>query len=787
MQKLSILELAVLLFVGCLFAAYGDVTSECSAVEHSLQPMWLARYDANESDYYTAFRGQFELAESSEVEIRILGASWFNAWLDGEFFAEGPARFHKDFPEYDTYRVKLSAGRHIIAAQIHHLNLTTRMLVNMPPFLSCLVIKDGKVVPIEWRCTKLKGYEPKVRRINPQLGWIEWCDTRKNPLHWRSIDFDDTNWQQPAPQETGIGKLKPLSLASVKSFTHKVKPIATGPLAQTFGYEKDDIPARFFLRDLACKKLPAQGVWRRYDLGRVRLARPRFVLDLPAGAIVEFAYSEYLVNNRVSPYITLSAGASCNLDHYVAGGGRQEFFPLTPKGGRFVEIHIIAEAKKVKFISEEFIERCYHDKTKASFQCGDKLLEKIWKTGIETYRGCAEDALVDNPTRERGQWSGDVIDLGMDIGAVAYSDSRLCRRGLIQCAQCAREDGLVAGLCPGGCAYLPTYSAHWVSGCLDYWQLTGDAELLEELFGPAQRNMAAFEKFVTEDGLTDGLGWVFIDWGYKRNRGPIDIAYNLCYLNALRHMEIWCKVLNRTDREQHYSKFEKQITKIIRKWFDENLTFGQKGWKAIGYHRAAFGLKLGFFSGQTEKDCIEYLKSHILSCFPNDPDAPRNSDPAVRSSRLITPYFAHYAFPALIERGQMDFVLDQYRKCWGWMLGDGRTTWVEVFDTRWSHCHSWAGCPTWQLSRYCLGLTTRYDLGKRHFELTLMPGSLKNAGGSLPLPNEDGLIKIKWQRKSDGLHYQLETPKPIYLHLSEKYTHSKPEIIRIEGDFSRVF
>jgi hypothetical protein len=135
----------------------------------------------------------------------------------------------------------------------------------------------------------------------------------------------------------------------------------------------------------------------------------------------------------------------------------------------------------------------------------------------------------------------------------------------------------------------------------------------------------------------------------------------------------------------------------------------------------------------------------------------------------------------------MDFVLEQYRKCWGWMLEDGRSTWVEVFDTRWSHCHCWAGCPTWQLSRYCLGLTTRYDLGKRHFELTLMPGLLKKCEGSLPLPNEDGFIKIKWQKKSDGLHYQVETPKPIYLHLSEKYTRSKPEIIRIEGVFRRIF
>ena len=46
-KKLSILQLGVLLFVGCLSAAYSDVTSKCSAVEGSLQPMWLAGFDAN--------------------------------------------------------------------------------------------------------------------------------------------------------------------------------------------------------------------------------------------------------------------------------------------------------------------------------------------------------------------------------------------------------------------------------------------------------------------------------------------------------------------------------------------------------------------------------------------------------------------------------------------------------------------------------------------------------------------------------------------------------------------
>ena len=113
---------------------------------------------------------------------------------------------------------------------------------------------------------------------------------------------------------------------------------------------------------------------------------------------------------------------------------------MTPKGGRFIEIHVLGDASRIRFVKEEFVERCYHRQPQGSFACQDELLNRIWLAGIETYRGCTEDAVIDNPTRERGQWTGDVVTVGMDIAGVGYSDLRLLRRGLIQSAQGARED-----------------------------------------------------------------------------------------------------------------------------------------------------------------------------------------------------------------------------------------------------------------------------------------------------------------------------------------------------------
>jgi hypothetical protein len=70
-----------------------------------------------------------------------------------------------------------------------------------------------------------------------------------------------------------------------------------------------------------------------------------------------------------------------------------------------------------------------------------------------------------------------------------------------------------------------------------------------------------------------------------------------------------------------------------------------------------------------------------------------------------------------------------------------------VFDVRWEAVHSWGGCPTWQLSRYCLGLAPRFDVGQRHFALDLHVGTvLPGCNGTVPA--RDGHpVSVTWIRK----------------------------------------
>ncbi len=731
-------------------------------------------------DQHVAFRGVFELDASKEVELRSVGASWYTIWVDGEYLNDGPARYPESHPQYDRHQLHLAAGRHVVAFHVQYFGVETRMLTNIPPYLDIQVMDGDSPIQVAWKCQHLAGYQSQVRRINPELGWIDWCDTRAVPVHWEQTGFDDSNWGEPVSVDPGISTPEPISIGEVNSIIHELTAAASGPLAERFGYMLDDVPARFFLRDLECKDVPRAGTWRRYDLGRVRLGRPCFELTVPEGTIVQFATSETLAHGRVQPYITLSAGASCNLDHYVARGGKQVFFPNIPKGGRFLEIHVMmpkevydAGELPVEFHREAYIERTYWADVEGAFSCEDPLINAIWQVGVDTLRSCSEDALTDNPTRERGQWTGDVVAVGLDIATTAFSDLRLFRRALIHSAQSARADGMIAGHTPSHVGYIGPYAAQWTNGCLRYHDATGDLDFLREMYDKAKANIGSFERFLTEDGLVqtiaDGgetgitdFGWVFIDWGYVPNPGPSDMAMNMHFLDAVRGMKIWCARMEHDADLEYYTALEERVKGIIQRWLEEQLSSGNDAWNRIGYHRATFALRLNLLDADRVGEALAFMKDHMQNCFPNKKDAPRNDDPTKQRTQLITPYFAHYAMPVLIEHGEGEFVLEQYRRCWGWMLEDNRTTLVEVFDTRWSHCHQWAGCPTWQLTRYCLGLHPRFSKGDATYELRFIPMGLSYSKGVFPL-HGDGNVAVRWHVEDDVISYEVNTSRTITL------------------------
>ncbi|MGZ0710210.1 alpha-L-rhamnosidase-related protein [Coraliomargarita sp. W4R53] len=728
-----------------------------------------------EPDSYWLLRAQVRLSSRSKVVLMFTGASVFDVSVDGDFVEEGPHRSAEVVSECQSLEIDLEAGVHAFSVLLHHEGVTTRLMeAHVAPFFAYSLEVEGELVPLEWRMQECNAFRRTNRRIGCVLGWSEWLDTRLLPEGWKQVGFDDSDWSIATPEPDQLDA-SIIDLGTIQRHRHQCEMIAQGKLVPMSMHDHD--PAMSFaIRDLNPSKLPVAGQWWRYDLGRVQLGHIELEMDLPEGVLVQVAYAEDLTQGRVVPYLKSGGGTdSCPLDTFVSKGGRQTFRPLKPKGGRFLELHVITTQGPINLEQISFIERCYYPEAEeGAFDCDDPLLNRIWQVGVDTLRSCAEDAITDNPSRERGQWLGDAVGPGMDILAVAYSDMRPLVRGLRQAAQCVGDDGMIPAVFPGTQEYLPSFSIQWVSAIPHYYQLTRDLSVLKDLYPAAVKNLEVFQPYRVSGGLRRNPDWWnFVDWGYSgsasvfnegcRDAETLDPALSLFYLAALKDLATWSQHLDYVDKAESYTQqYQKLHDELVSGMF-------AKFEPTLGYHACALALREQLFSGDDFKHCVAFLKSHLLACFPNNPEAPRLADTRVESQQLITPFFMHFSLPALVEAGEMDFVLEQIQTCWGWMLADGITTWYEVFDPRWSHCHQWSGCPTWILSRYVLGLKARFDDGVGCFDWCFEPGSLTRASGRLPLPTAGATVSVVWHLETDGSYrVELDSSQAISLSVGGK-------------------
>lgn len=726
------------------------------------QPIWLSTaslggQSPDTPNLHGAFRGTFHLSKAAKVRLEVLACWWYRIWLDGGFLSEGPPRFHPRHPEYEVFELYLSAGLHVLAAHVHHAGVAMQTILadQIPPFLLARVIQaDGTEVHPEWKCLHLEAWEINDLRRSGLHGWVESIDQSRMIRGWESPGFDDRGWHVPDDVTPFWESIRPAEISPVANHVMQPKIIDHGMIDGSFRYYRDDLPIGLYARRLDATAPIVTGRWWRMDLGRVRLGRLELRMNVPEGCHVEVGVSEALMHGRVMPWVYLSNSTSIWIDKFESRGGEDVFAPHVPRGGRYIEVHAEGPPDKLELIDCWFHERVYFPPIEETPNFGDRDLERIWHAGVETLRACSEDALVDTPVRERGQWTGDTLSVGLELITSLYTDSRLIARAQRQIAQCAREDGLVPSLSPGANrVFFLSYACIWQESLWTHFERTGNDAPIRENLEASLANMKFFEQRFSGNGLNTHGELTFIDWGYLPRDGDPDLATCLFLRRALRnstrmYSHVRCES-GAADAADFLARVDVYLSQEL----------GRRNLETLGYHVVALAWGEGLLTEDQGAGAADYIKRHILSCFPNDPSAPRLYSVLVNNRRIFTPYFSHFVLPLLIDAGEMDFVLPIIRKCWGWSLGEGRTTLMEVFDEHWTHSHHWSACPTWLLSQYCLGLRPAFGRGVNHWDFVLNPGNLKEGSGTLP-----GGITVRWKRQPESTIYTVRTSHPMVIH-----------------------
>lgn len=656
---------------------------------------WLA--GEARADQHAGFVADVVVPAAGTYRLAIQASGMFRLRLDGENVVHGPLRYAPALPEYHEQTLLLSAGLHRLALHAHGELLTTRMSAALPAFAWLRLTDDaGATIALDWRGRELDEYRATGLRVSPLLGWVEWQSQPFSSAWWD--DDVHSGWNAAVPVDLSMLGDATRADISLPTWTqHSLEPTADGVYRDTYvGYELDDIGTQFLLADDNPDPMDdLDGRWFRYDLGRVRVGSVAVSVRSSAAAEVTVGFAERLTpDGRPSPVVALSAGPTRMLQHFAVDAGDTTIEPLQSLGGRYIEVRLRGDLDS-EITDMRFVERDFLGAPTGRFESDDPLLNRIWTTGLDTLRATAEDSLIDS-VRERGEWVGDVVSSALHLLSAGWGDVRLVRRALLHSAAGARADGLVSGCGPGEVLYLGTYAAQWVTACINVVRVEGDLSLLRELEEPARANVDALLACVDAEG-SHRLPWSFVDWGYGVPQDQPNLAVVAHVHQAVRSWHRWLTLLGKHEEADSYAGSERMLREILVRWMPD---------PANPYHSWTLGVHSGVVEPASAAD---FIVDHVARAFPFDRTAARLRDPSQVRPGAVTPYFTNYSFPILLDSGRGERVSQFWRDGWGWMLDRGATTWWEVFDERWSQCHYWGGAPTWQMSRWGLGLHLDID------------------------------------------------------------------------------
>jgi len=509
------------------------------------------------------------------------------------------------------------------------------------------------------------------------------------------------------------------------------------------------------------KTKPGGAVYFVLDFGREIAGFSKIRLISEAGGeTIDVGYSEVLEDKSgmaLSPLKTEGgrvnpARSDVNYaDRYITRAGSQEWVSINRHAFRYMLI-VVRDAVKPVYLGPVALSFSTYDAgDRGRFESSSELLNRIWKVGAYTVQLNMEDSYTDCPWRERGQWWGDARVEAL-INYYAFGDKGLARRGILQIGESQRDDGLVAGIYPTDWdnRWLPDYALIWVSSALDYYQYTGDASLLPELL-PRFKKM--FEGFFaahenTNHLLTDVPHWVFIDWAPVEKHGSVT-ALNVFYYQALRD----AAALFRAGGDPEAAKKYDSKAELVKKAINEYLWIPEKGVYA------------DCFFGGTRCKTVSRQANSLAVLFDIAPPGKQAEimkymmDPASDIVREGSPYFSHYVLEALRHAGADDEAM-KYVNRWKVMLDWGATSWWEVWGTGSSHCHGWSAAPTFDLSKYVLGVSPAAPgFSKVAIEPPRTGGEdLKFASGVVPTPHGD--IEVRWERKDTPASFELNVKLP---------------------------
>lgn len=374
---------------------------------------------------------------------------------------------------------------------------------------------------------------------------------------------------------------------------------------------------------------------------------------------------------------------------------------------------------------------------KGSFRCSDQQINEIWDVSAYTLHLTTREFFIDGIKRDRWMWSGDAYQsylmnyyLFFDPHSVARTTYAL--RG---------KDPVTSHI-----NTIMDYTFYWFLGIYDYYQYTGDKELIVSLY-PRMKSMMDFcLSRRNSEGMMQGLpgDWVFIDWSDFPMSKDGEVSFEqLMLCRSLETMALCAEIMNDNENKNEYTRLAAELKKKIMDvfWSDNQSAFVHNRYDGITSTQVTpYANIFAILFDYLDPEKTKALRENVLL----NPEA----------LKITTPYMRFYELEALCLLGEQNLVLNEIRDYWGGMLKLGATSFWEKYNPNEDYprllsmygrpfgkslCHSWGASPLYLLGKYFLGVKP-VDPGYATYIIEPCLGDLKWMEGKVPTP--EGKIDV---------------------------------------------
>ncbi|MCD8109541.1 MAG: family 78 glycoside hydrolase catalytic domain [Clostridiales bacterium] len=509
---------------------------------------------------------------------------------------------------------------------------------------------------------------------------------------------------------------------------------AGGVAAYTLEPEESDPLLRYEVTPQSVKQL-SDGSYV-IDFGQEIVGCLELTIDSSARQSISVCYGEELNNDGSVRYSMLTGNVYA--ETWTLMSGSQQISGLNMKVFRYVQISGCADTITAENIGGFQIRQDFSEDA-SSFSSSNSILNDEYSLAKYTIKATSQNLYVDTQSRERQNYSGDLL-INMTAAFSVESDYALAKRSL---------DYAIAN---------PTWPAEYllytVMASWQYYLYSGDSEFLAEHYAALQAAMEEFQ--IGSNGLVEKPSrTILVDWptaerdGYDTENSYYNTVLNAVYAGACESMADIAAVLGYASEETAYTQAADSVKNcMIAKLYDADEGRFRDGLTASGtavdhyaQQATAFALAYGVYSDQSMADVL----------------AESISEDGLNQTSVYATYFLLQGLYRSNNGTLARQILSDpsvYVGSHTWanvMYRVGATLATEAWDNsvkaNISYSHAWGSAPGTWLVTGLFGITPTSG-GYKTFDVKLQPGGVEEA--AVKVPTLQGSIEASYQMDGDG-------------------------------------